>query len=161
MQTGVTSNCDDFYLVVANDTCYDIAQTYGISLDQFYAYNPAVGSECLNLWAGDYVCVGVKAGGGGGGSSSSSGATATPAPTTTTTTTTGSTSTVPVTTPTPTQSGMVSDCDSFYYVESGDGCWAIANEYGISLDDFYAWNPAVGDDCSGLWADYYVCVGIE
>ena len=58
-------------------------------------------------------------------------------------------------TPTLMQSGMVSDCDKFYYVEPDDGC------YNIALSDFYAWNPAVKDDCSGLEAEYYVCVGIS
>ena len=64
-------------------------------------------------------------------------------------------------TPTPTQSGMVSDCDKFYYVEPEDGCYNIATAEGIALSDFYAWNPAVKDDCSGLEAEYYVCVGIS
>lgn len=159
IQTGLIRNCDEFYLVVVNDTCYDIAVKYGISLDQFYAYNPAVGSECLNLWAADYVCVGLSSG--EGVSSTSGSASITSTPTITSTTVTGTSPTTPVTTPTPTQAGMVSDCDTFYYVQSGDGCWTIANEYGISLDDFYVWNPAVNDDCSGLWPDYYVYVGIE
>ena len=48
---------------------------------------------------------------------------------------TGGTSTSPsVVTPTPIQEGM-----------------AIANEYGILLDDFTAYNPAVGNDCSKLY----------
>jgi hypothetical protein len=55
---------------------------------------------------------------------------------------------------------MIDTCKVFYYVVADDGCWAIANSYGILLDDFYAWNPAVKTDCSGLWPDYYVCVGI-
>lgn len=56
---------------------------------------------------------------------------------------------------------MVSNCDDFYYIQSGDGCWAIANTFGIDLDDFYNWNPALGYDCSGLLADVYVCVRVE
>lgn len=44
-------------------------------------------------------------------------------------------------------------------VESGDGCWAISNDVGISLDDFYAWNPAVNTDCSLLLTGFYVCIG--
>jgi hypothetical protein len=27
--------------------------------------------------------------------------------------------------------------------------------------DFYKWNPAVKNDCSGLWPDYYYCVGVS
>lgn len=37
---------------------------------------------------------------------------------------------------------------------------AISNEYRISLDDFYKWNPGVGSDCSKLWLGYAVCVGV-
>ncbi|MBE3045335.1 LysM peptidoglycan-binding domain-containing protein [Candidatus Bathyarchaeota archaeon] len=33
---------------------------------------------------------------------------------------------------------------------AGDGCYDIADAHGIALDDFYIWNPAVNDDCSGL-----------
>lgn len=56
-------------------------------------------------------------------------------PTTTSTTTTSGNG---IATPTPTQTGMVGRCDSFYLVVSGDGCWDIAAEAGIDLDDFYA-----------------------
>ncbi|KAL3441010.1 hypothetical protein BJX65DRAFT_314269 [Aspergillus insuetus] len=50
----------------------------------------------------------------------------------------------------PNQDGMTSNCNRFYFVEEGDGCWAIANDTGIALDDLYAWNPAVGTDCGSL-----------
>jgi hypothetical protein len=56
---------------------------------------------------------------------------------------------------------MTKNCNSFYKVQSGDGCYDIANQYGISLDNFYAYNPAVGDDCSKLCPDNLVCVGIQ
>lgn len=62
--------------------------------------------------------------------------------------------------PAPTQPGAVSSCMKWHEVVSGDGCWAIANEYSISLDDFYKWNPGVGSDCSKLWSGYAVCVGV-
>jgi hypothetical protein len=56
---------------------------------------------------------------------------------------------------------MVSGCERFYYVESGDGCFNLAAEAGILLSDFYSWNPAVKTDCTGLQADVYVCMGIS
>lgn len=62
--------------------------------------------------------------------------------------------------PTRHQSGMTSDCDSFYFVEPGNGCVDIANAHGISTAPFIEWSPAVGEDGSGLWANAYVCVGI-
>lgn len=63
--------------------------------------------------------------------------------------------------PSPTQTGLSSNCTRFYKVERGDGCWAIANDNNINLDDFYGWNPAVKDDCSMLQAGYYVCLGVD
>jgi hypothetical protein len=139
-QAGMTSNCNDFYFVQQGDGCYDIAAAHAIALNDFYAWNPAVGNGCSGLWLNVYVCVGVIGG-------------STPSPT----------PTGPgngVVTPTPTQSGMAGNCDEFYEVKSGDGCWDIANDNGISLDDFYRWNPAVGNNCGGLWPNYYVCVGV-
>lgn len=152
-QTGMVSSCNRFYLVVSGDSCYDIAAAQGISLDNFYTWNPAVGSSCGGLWPDYYVCVGVI----------SDGTTTTTTTTTTTPTTTSTTTTTAgngVTTPTPIQTGMVTNCNKFYQVVSGDGCYDIAAAAGIALNDFYTWNPAVGNTCAGLWPDYYVCVGI-
>lgn len=56
---------------------------------------------------------------------------------------------------------MVSGCERFYKVESGDSCYNIAQEAGIALSDFYAWNPAVGNSCTGLQANVYVCIGLS
>lgn len=53
----------------------------------------------------------------------------------------------------------MSGCDDFYYVQQGDTCYGIAQDYSIALDEFYAWNPAI-QDCADLEYDYYVCVGI-
>lgn len=58
-----------------------------------------------------------------------------PAATTTTTTTSAGPGA-------PTQTGIVVGCQKFYTTVKGDGCWAIANDNKITLDDFYAWNPA-------------------
>lgn len=80
----------------------------------------------------------------------------------TATSTATTTSLAPGTTPTPIQSGMVDGCTEFHLVVSGDTCWAIAtNDAQVDLDTFYGWNPAVGDDCSGLWANYYVCISVS
>ena len=61
--------------------------------------------------------------------------------------------------PSPTQPGAADDCSKWHYVEKGDGCYSIAEKYHLSLDDFYTWNSQVGEECSGLWLHYYVCVG--
>lgn len=66
-----------------------------------------------------------------------------------------------VTTPYPVQTGMIATCDEFYKIIAGDSCVNIANAYGIPLASFYAWNPTVKTDCSGLQASEYVCVGVS
>lgn len=62
--------------------------------------------------------------------------------------------------PSPIQEGMVANCNNFYLVKASDGfCGDIATKNGISLANFYAWNPAVGPGCGALWLDtYYWCV---
>ncbi|KAL4767932.1 hypothetical protein BDW60DRAFT_226112 [Aspergillus nidulans var. acristatus] len=142
---GTASNCDDYYYVKGGDGCADIATEYGISLDDFYTWNPGVGSDCRTLKTEFYVCVGV--------SGETKPSTTTSNPSTTTDDGSGAT-------PTETMPGTIDTCKKYHKVIPGDGCYDLAAEYGISLDDFYAWNPAVGDDCSGLKYDYDVCVRI-
>lgn len=134
----MVANWDIFYKAQDGDPCNIIALAYEVDEDDFYAWNPDVGSDCSGLQDGVYFCVGTSS-----------------ADTASTTTATSG-----MATPTPVQDGITSNCDDFYLVQAGDGCWAIANKKGIELDDFYSWNPAVGDDCSGLQADVYVCIGI-
>ncbi|KAI1735675.1 hypothetical protein F4680DRAFT_434774 [Xylaria scruposa] len=52
-------NCDKFHLVVSGDRCSTVASKAGISLTNFYSWNPAVGSTCAHLNLGDYVCIGI------------------------------------------------------------------------------------------------------
>ncbi len=65
-----------------------------------------------------------------------------------------------VTTPLPTQPGMVNNCDAFHFTKSGDACDTVIAQHGISATQFLTWNPTVGQTCTGLWADAYVCVSI-
>ncbi|PMD58813.1 uncharacterized protein K444DRAFT_484034, partial [Hyaloscypha bicolor E] len=43
-QTGIVANCQAWYAAKGGDGCGAIATSYNISLAQFYAWNPAVGS---------------------------------------------------------------------------------------------------------------------
>ncbi|KAE8306954.1 hypothetical protein BDV41DRAFT_585071 [Aspergillus transmontanensis] len=154
-QSGITRSCNAFYYVQPDDGCWQIAETYSIDQADFYKWNPAISDDCKGLQPDYYVCVGVD--------SDVSSVTATP-------TSTGSAAVTPtpvqpgipiaVSTPNPTQAGMTGSCGSFYYVKTDDGCWDIAHDYSIELQDFYSWNPAVGDNCQGLQANVYVCVGL-
>ncbi|KAF8449897.1 hypothetical protein BDZ91DRAFT_751464 [Kalaharituber pfeilii] len=102
--------------------------------------------------------------------------TPTPTETQATTTTTTTTTTITTTTrttktvcptapgptpPGPTREGMAEDCVKFHIAMEGETCCDIAVAADISPDDFYAWNPAVGPDCAGLWVDYAYCVSVR
>ncbi|EAW14094.1 putative LysM domain protein [Aspergillus clavatus NRRL 1] len=146
-QSGLISTCDAFYKVQAGDICYNIVTSFGnFTIDQFYQWNPAVKTDCSGLQAGYYVCVGV--------------------PGLTTTTTTTSTTIATTTTsathtgPSPTQTGIISDCVTYYQVQSGDSCWSIVTKkYSyLTTSEFISWNPAVGATCSYLDVGYWYCV---
>ncbi|KAI1194415.1 carbohydrate-binding module family 50 protein [Nemania serpens] len=207
VQTGIASNCNKFYYVQDGDTCSVIAAMYGITVAQFYAWNPAAGSTCATLGLHDYVCVGTL--------DATGTTTTTTASTTTTTTTrpgngistptpsdrivaaygisllnfytwnpavgsscttlipgdyvcvgiitpsaTTTTSGIGISTPTPAQTGIATNCNRFYLVQPGDACDTIVAKYGIALNNFYAWNPAVGSSCTTLIPGDYVCIGV-
>ncbi|SPQ21516.1 05f4d12e-4c34-47ca-9eeb-bd15fa2afc2d [Thermothielavioides terrestris] len=59
-QSGMVDNCDKFAFAVANSTCFDIAQNNSITLQDFYMWNAGVGTDCQNLWANTYYCVGIE-----------------------------------------------------------------------------------------------------
>jgi hypothetical protein len=66
-----------------------------------------------------------------------------------------------ITTPFPIQTGMVTNCDKFHKYVKGEGyCADLANANHITLDQFYAWNLAVGSNCGFLFPDYWYCVSI-
>ncbi|PYI09360.1 hypothetical protein BO78DRAFT_437930 [Aspergillus sclerotiicarbonarius CBS 121057] len=147
-QTGLISTCDAFYYVQPGDSCWAIANSYSnFTLNEFYSWNPAVKTDCSGLQSDYYVCIGVA------GSTTAASSTTLPATTTSSATPTGSYL--------PQQTGIASNCDDYYYVQHGDTCSAIATNHDISLSNFYTWNPAVGTTCSGLEADYWVCVGVS
>ncbi|KAL2138638.1 hypothetical protein VTI28DRAFT_6482 [Corynascus sepedonium] len=143
-QPSMVSNCDDFYLVKAGDTCDDIAHSNGITLDEFLEWNPEAGASCTGLWADTYACVSVT------------GHTPFEPPPASTTTTPGN----GIPTPTPIQPEMVDDCDNFYQVKSGDTCESIAKDSGVSVAELTTWNPSVGKGCTSLWLDYYICISV-
>lgn len=90
IREGTVSNCSKFYFVKEGDECGRIATANGITLAQFVAWNPTVGSTCGGLWTNVYVCVALI------GQTSTTRVTTAPA-----TTTTGN----GIATPAPTQPG--------------------------------------------------------
>ncbi|KAF2995260.1 hypothetical protein E8E13_003778 [Curvularia kusanoi] len=75
--------------------------------------------------------------------------------------TTTTTIPTPAQKPSPVREGMSQDCVGFYLQQTGDLGWSMASDAGISLDQFYEWNPAVGSDCQNLWPDYYYCIAVK
>ncbi|KAK3369408.1 hypothetical protein B0T24DRAFT_707942 [Lasiosphaeria ovina] len=134
-QTGIVPGCQQFYTVQSGDGCATIQSTFGITFADFYTWNPSIGSNCENLWLGYSYCV--------------------KAPASSTTTSGG------VAPPGPTQPGEAANCNEYYVVQSGDGCPKIQSQFGITFQQLYQWNPAIGSDCTNLWLGYAVCVGVS
>ncbi|KAL7628067.1 hypothetical protein AAE478_002263 [Parahypoxylon ruwenzoriense] len=130
---GYSPNCTATYTVVPGDRCIDIIAKLGstFTLAQFYEWNPQVNSYCTNLYPGQQVCVAIAQ---------------TPPP--------------PPACDAPVAGGMVSNCAKCYKVVEGDYCLLVAGKNGISLGDFYAWNPSVDATCSNLQLGYNYCVGV-
>ncbi|OBT40113.1 hypothetical protein VE00_10006 [Pseudogymnoascus sp. WSF 3629] len=180
-QTGIPCNCNNYYVVSTGDSCDAIVTAYknAFTLAQFYAWNPAVGSTCLNLWPGYSVCVGVDA-------TVTKCTTTSAAPTITTTskpisTTSPTTTTTlqpysyisstvinaqptvtelqPFGVPSPVQAGIYSGCETYYQAVAGDNCTSITDYFfGFNEAQFISWNPAVFYDCSNLVIGNYYCV---
>lgn len=51
-QTGASPNCTLYADVIDGWTCESVLDTYDLTIAQFYAYNPAVGSDCSTLILG-------------------------------------------------------------------------------------------------------------
>ncbi|OBT63306.1 hypothetical protein VE03_07916 [Pseudogymnoascus sp. 23342-1-I1] len=179
-QAGIVSTCVSWYRADSGDTCELIVEIFStFSAENFLQWNPAVlsdcssltpalGGDCLGLTQDYYICVGMpddsitSATASTTTSGTTGGITGTITPSTTTSSVASVTTLVSgITTPSPAQAGMVSGCERFYWVESGDGCYNIAAAAGISLDSFYTYNPAVNTDCSGLQASVYVCISLS
>ncbi|GIJ99590.1 hypothetical protein Aspvir_001724 [Aspergillus viridinutans] len=158
---GTTADCSEWIEYSSSLTCALIEQLFGMTEAEFEEWNPIVtelGTGCA-LISGLYYCVQVNfttvtVSSSNPFTTTSGGSTSGTAVATT------SASTSAIATPTPYETGMVSDCDAFHLVVSGDTCATIASSAGISVSNFETWNPTVGFDCSGLWLDYYVCIGI-
>lgn len=59
-QSGVSSDCKEYWLVSEKDTCKSIRRANSISLEKLLTWNPALGSTCSGLEPDSYVCVGVR-----------------------------------------------------------------------------------------------------
>lgn len=117
-----------------------IEQAYEITMNQLRSWDPDLREDCSNLDLNTAYCVSGPALG------------STPSPTPTT---------GPVSPPGQSQSGIDAKCNKYVLQKTGIFCAAMATTAGISLDNLYAWNPALGKDCSGLWEGYAHCIGVS
>ncbi|KAK6526399.1 hypothetical protein TWF694_004994 [Orbilia ellipsospora] len=136
---GTAANCNKWAL--SNTSCTNILSQNGITLAQFYAWNPTVNSDCTGMWSNYAYCVGVS------GTSGS------------TTTTPKATTTSSAAIPGPTREGTIATCNKWRLADTG--CGNILSQAGITLAQFYAWNPTVNSDCTGMWGGYAYCVGVS
>ncbi|KAK7403923.1 hypothetical protein QQX98_010293 [Neonectria punicea] len=134
-QTGIIEDCTAFYTVQDGDSCASIDSEYGITFAQLYAWNPAIGSDCENLWLGYAYCVATQA--------------------LSTATLTSTTSSSPAA---PTMSGTASTCSEYYTISSGDGCWSVQQKFDLDFATLYRWNTGIGSDCENFWLGYSICV---
>ncbi|KAK2594660.1 hypothetical protein QQS21_007636 [Conoideocrella luteorostrata] len=180
---GQPANCNAWHTIVKGDTCDTVPKKYGITRAKFLEWNPAVSSDCItNFWLGNAYCVGI------GPRATTSTSKVTSKPTTSTSSskviTTSMTTTQnltystrePITTwnittpltetkwpPKATQSGQPAGCNRWHFVVAGDTCDSILNRYGryVTIEQLHKWNPELHDDCSGLYADYWICVSMR
>ncbi|KAH7190960.1 hypothetical protein BKA60DRAFT_471939 [Fusarium oxysporum] len=125
-------------------SCKDTPKAFKISLQDWLRWNPSLTEDCNNYITGRSYCI--------EGPAAPPSTTTQPLPTTPDPTA--------VVTPSPIQSGMVDNCNRFHKVEKDQLCNDIAAEFGVSEDDIKKWNPGVKSDCTGIWANVYVCIGV-
>ncbi|KAF3196311.1 hypothetical protein TWF106_005020 [Orbilia oligospora] len=165
-QNGV-AGCSETFTAAKGDDCQFISSIYGISVENLIKWNPSLKSpaDCDKLLQpGTTYCVSVP--------STTTKTTTNGTPNTTITKTTTNSTTKPTTTPAPTtpsngvttpspiQSGMVTNCNKFHLVASGQTCQDIMAKFSLTLDLLVKWNPAIGKQCSSMWAANYLCVGV-
>ncbi|KAM4068044.1 hypothetical protein HRG_009666 [Hirsutella rhossiliensis] len=138
LQPGIAANCNKWYMVKPHDYCAAIAAEHGISTEKFIQWNSGAGPECKSLLSGYYACVAVDS---------------EPKPT-------------PVKpengikTPSPFQAGMVKNCNKFHFVQPKQTCLDVERATGAKVADLIKWNPAIGHDCTTMWAKTHLCVGV-
>eukprot|EP01132_Coremiostelium_polycephalum_P001349 gene1349-1704_t len=130
--TGSSSGCGKKKSVSSGDTCYTVYTSkcgYEWNEGKFYAANPNV--DCDNLQVGQQLCCGS----GSSGSTTGGGTTTSPG------TTTGG-----------------GNCLRYSNVASGDSCWAVWTSKCSNVWDentFYSVNPGV--DCNNLQVGQQLC----
>ncbi|KAM0388596.1 hypothetical protein ACHAQC_009633 [Fusarium culmorum] len=150
---GITSKCTYYDEWVGNDyvNCQKWLMDWAITEQKFSEYNPTVGYDCSGIIVGHSYCVEINFGN-------------PEEPEKTDVTSIDVSGPEPTDTEEPhilAQEGLIESCVDLHKASEGDTCAGIVSRFGtFDFDTFFKWNPAVGKDCSGLWAGYYYCVGV-
>ncbi|KAE8396979.1 hypothetical protein BDV37DRAFT_289815 [Aspergillus pseudonomiae] len=132
---GMPSKCQIYYHATTGDSCSKILSQYNMPEKLLHEWNPALGPDCKGLLPNYYYCLlpdGFR-----------------PIPLTVTTA------------PAPTQTGIASNCKAWYRRNQSETCSDIVLAFGaFSEEDFKAWNPAVGQQCTGLIDGNWYCVAV-
>ncbi|KAL9589672.1 MAG: hypothetical protein Q9203_001545 [Teloschistes exilis] len=148
-QSGIISSCTKYYKAISGDSCQVISDKFGTFIvAQFETWNPAVKSDCSQLYLDYYYCIAIPG-------------TPTTRSTTSTRKTTSKTPTPTPKGPQPQQPGIVSNCNKYYLVKSGDSCYTIEQAQKVTAANFQKWNTGIKADCSNLYVGYYVCIGVS
>ncbi|CAD6594277.1 MAG: hypothetical protein ASARMPREDX12_008557 [Alectoria sarmentosa] len=162
-QSGIAKNCNAFAYADTNDTCYDMSQSFDITLAQLTTWNPVLGypdgHNCTTQFLTGYdYCVGVP------GTSASSSSISGESSTTISSLPhqTQSASSTAASLPYPTQSDITPACDKYADAKAGDYCYLFAQNNNITTDELYSWNGILGPNganCSTEFqAGYDYCV---
>ncbi|KAF2440385.1 carbohydrate-binding module family 50 protein [Karstenula rhodostoma CBS 690.94] len=131
-QTGIAADCQKFKTIDDGDTCSDVLKTYGISMEQFYAWNPSVGPDRVGMWLHYAYCVS--------------------APSRISTSTNASPTTGPL------RDGSPKTCSKYYTPQAGETCQHVLDVNGLELAQLYKWNTDIGRGCESMWPGYGLCV---
>ncbi|KAJ6256130.1 hypothetical protein Dda_8965 [Drechslerella dactyloides] len=140
VQDGVVDTCYSWVQNV-NDTCIEFINKEGISLAHFKEWNPAVGSNCQNLWKNTWYCVWGPDYNGEDAWPQGDDPIVTPIPTPTSTTSKSATTTAII--PGPTREGTAKNCNKWALANTS--CPKVLEQNGITIAQFYAWNPTQGN----------------
>jgi LysM repeat protein len=125
---GTTKNCGMYYRVYPGDICQKISLNNSITVELFLQINSGVKASCDNLVPGLYYCVKPIL----GWNLTDTGPSTTAAP------------------PAPTHSGTTGACYTWYIVQPGDYCALLQASFGLTFEQFRAWNPSIDDGCTNL-----------
>ena len=134
--------CDFSTAPDSGATCASFASSWGLSVADLKKLNPGITCPGLDTTK-SYCIIGTATDEPTSTTSTTSKTTTTTTTTTSKTTTSKTTTTQPAASNEPTMPGIVSNCDGFHQVASGDQCDTIAAKYGISEAQFRSWNTQV------------------